>query len=240
MAYDPARDEILVPNFFSFAILTFKGDATGDVAPVRQIIGPHTQLKLPQRLALDAVHGEIFVPQGNSVLVFDRDNDGDVAPKRVLKGPDTKLGASALTIDPVHNLLISSGGGGGEEDDSGGGGGNGGGRILIFDRTASGNTKPLRVISGPGVSGAALMTTIPSRGYIIAGVRKGGRSSDLGYVGVWSIYDDGNVPPRWTIGGPKGMLRDVRGVTTDPAHKSVIISDKYVNGVLTYSFPEIF
>ena len=253
MAYDPVRDEILVPNFFAFAILTFKGDANGDVAPVRKIFGPHTQLKLPQRLALDAVHGEIFVPQGKSVLVFDRDADGDVAPKRVLKGPDTMLGASALTIDPVHDLLIVSGGGGGgdDEDESGVGGGGladepgsemgrRGGRILIFNRTDSGNTKPLRVLYGPGVSGATLMTTIPSRGYIVAAVRKGGRSSDLGYVGIFSIYDNGNVPPRWTIGGPKGMLRDVRGVTVDVKHKNVIISDKYVNGVLTYNFPEIF
>ena len=31
MAYDPVRDEILVPNFLAFAILTFKGDADGDV-----------------------------------------------------------------------------------------------------------------------------------------------------------------------------------------------------------------
>jgi hypothetical protein len=238
MAYDPVRDEILVPNFFSFAILTFRGDANGDVAPVRQILGTHTQLKLPQRLALDAVHGEIFVPQGDAVLVFNRDDNGDVAPKRVLKGPDTKLGASAITIDPVHNLLIVSGGGGGE--DGGDGGGGGGGRILIFDRMASGNTKPLRIISGPGVAGAALMTTIPSRGYIVAGVRKGGRSSDLGYVGIWSVFDDGNVPPRWTVGGPKGMLRDVRGVTVDEKHQMVIVSDKYVNGVLSYSFPEAF
>ena len=95
MAYDPVRDEILVPNFFSFAILTFRGDATGNVAPVRKIFGPHTGLKLPERLALDATHGEIFVPQGNAVLVFDRDSDGDVVPKRTLKGPDTMLGASA-------------------------------------------------------------------------------------------------------------------------------------------------
>jgi hypothetical protein len=248
MAYDPVRDEILVPNFFSFAILTFKGDANGDVAPVREIMGPKTQLKLPQRLGLDAQHGEIFVPQGNSVLVFNRDDNGDVAPKRVLKGPDTRLGASALTLDPVHNLLIVSGGGGGEDGDGGGGitgtgageGGGGGGRILIFDRMANGNTKPLRAITGRDVAGAALMTTIASRGYIVAGVRKGGRSSDLGYVGIWSIYDDGNVPPRWTVGGPKGMLRDVRGVTVDEKHQMVIVSDKYVNGVLSYSFPEVF
>jgi hypothetical protein len=35
MAYDPVRDDILVPGFFNFAILTFRVDANGDVAPVR-------------------------------------------------------------------------------------------------------------------------------------------------------------------------------------------------------------
>jgi hypothetical protein len=136
----------------------------------------------------------------------------------------------------VHNLLIVSGGGGGEE----GGGGGGGGRIQIFDRMADGNTKPLRVISGKAVAGAGQMTVIPSRGYILATVRRGGRMGNEGFIGVWSINDNGDVPPRWMIGGPDGKLRDVRGITTDVKNKNVIVSDKYVNGILTYNFPEIF
>ncbi len=249
MAYDPVRDEIVIGQFFAFAILTYKGDATGDVAPVRKIFGPHTQLKNVARMGLDPVHGEIFVPQGNSVLVFPRDADGDVAPIRVIKGPDTMLGASALTVDPVHNLLIVSGSrprgpgearGDGGEGEGEGEGANGRGEILIFNRTDNGNVKPRAVISGPGVDGATLMTTYPPKGLILAAVKKGGRSSDQGYVGVWSINDNGVVPPRWTIGGPKGLLRDTRGVAVDPKHKTVIVSDKYVNGVATYSFPEIF
>ena len=250
MAYDPIHDEIVIGQFFAFGVLTYKGDATGDVAPIRKILGPHTQLKNVARMGLDAVHGEIFVPQGRSVLVFPRDADGDVAPIRVLKGPDTMLGAAALTIDPVHNLLIVSGsaprargegeGGGEEAGDGEGEGATGRGQILIFNRTDSGNVKPRAVISGPGVDGATLMTTYPPKGLILAAVKKGGRSSDQGYVGVWSINDNGVVPPRWTIGGPKGLLRDARGVAVDPKHKTVIVSDKYVNGVATYYFPEIF
>jgi len=234
MAYDGVRDEILVPSFYAFGILTFKGDATGDVAPIRKIFGPHTGLKLPERLAVDAVHGEIFVPQGDSVLVFPRDADGDVAPIRILKGPDTQLGAASLTVDPVHNLLIAVNGGSKS-------------RILVFNRTDSGNTKPLRAItdlSGAFLGGVEQMTTYPPRGYILVTVRlgRGGaqQTSEDQYVGVWSIYDNGNVPPLWTIGGPHGMLRDIRGVAVDPKRKNVFISDKYVNGILTYHFPEIF
>ncbi|HLA39440.1 MAG TPA: hypothetical protein VJ417_05550, partial [Candidatus Glassbacteria bacterium] len=59
-------------------------------------------------------------------------------------------------------------------------------------------------------------------------------------VGVWHIDDNGDVPPRWTIGGPHGMLKQPRGIDFDAKNKSVIISDKVVNAVLTYYFPEIF
>ena len=59
MAYDSVRDEILVPSFFAFAILTFRGDANGDVSPVRKIFGPSTQLLNPQAVAIDAVHGQL-------------------------------------------------------------------------------------------------------------------------------------------------------------------------------------
>ena len=238
MAYDPIHDEIVVPQFFAFAVLTYKGDANGDVAPIRKIFGPHTRIKLDDRIAIDAVHEEIFIPEGDHILVFNRMDNGDVAPKRVIEGPDTHVNASAGATDPVHNLLIVSGGGGGEE--GGGEGGGGGTRIQIFDRMANGNTPPLRVIRGKGVTGASQMTVIPSRGYILATVRRGGRMGSEGFIGVWSINDDGDVPPRWLIGGPNGQLRDVRGITTDMKNKNVIVSDKYVNGILTYNFPEIF
>src|SRR5437867_10897590 len=140
MAYDNVHDEILVPSFYAFAILTFRGDANGNVAPVRKIWGPHTRLKNPQAVAVDGVHGEIFVPQGDQVLVFPREADGDVAPIRILEGPDTGLRLGRVTVDPVNNVLVASGGSG----------------IRIFDRTASGNTKPRAVISS---ARGGLMTT---------------------------------------------------------------------------------
>ena len=59
-------------------------------------------------------------------------------------------------------------------------------------------------------------------------------------MGVWSELDNGAVPPRWVIGGPNSVLRQVRGLTLDPKNKSIIVSDKYVNAVMTFYFPEIF
>jgi DNA-binding beta-propeller fold protein YncE len=235
VGYDAIHDEIVVNSNSGQAILTFRGGADGDEAPIRIIHGPKTQLRDPEKITLDPVNNEIYVFNmsiRDSVLVFDRMAQGDVAPKRILKGPDTLLGAGAGAVDPVNNLLVV-------------GGGNG---LLIFDRTASGNAKPKAVIRGPstGLGGGGLMTIYPETGRILTTVMgrgEGGESSqasDEAFMGVWSIYDNGDVPPRWTIGGPKGLLRRPHGVVVDAKNKTVIITDKYQNGVLTYSFPEMF
>ncbi len=257
MAYDPVHDEILVPSFYAFAILTFRGDANGNVAPVRKIFGPHTRLKNPQAVAVDGVHGEIFVPQGNQVLVFSREADGDVAPIRVVEGPDTGLGAGRVTVDPLHNLMITASASGEAREGSFGApvATDGGGRrrvpaIRIFDRMADGNVKPLRIISGSSARDAWLMTTYPEKGIIFAVVRPGntgGLEGDISgryqlddYVGVWSIFDEGDVAPRFTIGGPNLLLKDARGIAVDPKSKDVMVSDKTLNAVFRFHVPEAF
>ena len=264
MAYDNVHDEILVPSFYAFAILTFKGDATGNVAPVRKIYGPHTRLKNPQAVSVDGVNGEVYVPQGNQLLVFPREADGDVAPIRVIEGPDTGLGAGRVTIDPVHNVVITAnaaGEAGGFDDGPAPAAGAAAppqpraGRprrisaIRIFDRLANGNAKPLRVITGDSKD-AWLMTIYPEKGHIFAVVRPGntgGLEGDISgryllddYVGVWSIYDDGEVPPRLTIGGPGQLLKDARGIAIDPKSKDVMVSDKTWNAIFRFHVPEAF
>ena len=59
-------------------------------------------------------------------------------------------------------------------------------------------------------------------------------------MGIWSINDNGNVAPRWMIGGPRSGLKKPRGVALDPENKEVIVADMRLNAVLTYYFPEIF
>jgi hypothetical protein len=65
-------------------------------------------------------------------------------------------------------------------------------------------------------------------------------SQQTRYVGVWHIDDNGRVAPRFTIGGPNGILRQGRGLALDPKNQSVIASDKELNAVLTFKVPEIF
>ena len=235
MDYDPVHDEIVVPQFFAFAIMTFRGDANGDTAPIRMIFGPSTQLKNTDAVTVDGVHNEIFVPQGERILVFPREADGDAKPIRILEGPDTGLrgggGVGRVAVDPVHNLLIAAGRTAGGDGDA---------RLAIFDRTASGNAKPLRVIAGTKslVSGSSILMVYPDKGLIFATIRGGSRFSHGDFAGVWSVNDSGDMPPRWRVG--EGVLRDIRDVTIDAKNKSVLISDKALNAVLTFHTPEIF
>ncbi len=245
--YNPITDEIVAPQLYMQGILTFRGGANGDEAPIRVISGPATEINgVNMRLGLDPVHEEVFLPLGNEILVFSSTANGNVPPLRRIKGPDTMLGASALAIDPVHDLLIVTGGfGGGARGGEGGEGGGGRGQILIFNRTDSGNVKPRAVIKGPKsmLQSTQLVTVYPPKELIFVGTHDFSRYDEGGataFVGVWSEHDSGDVAPRWTIGGPNGILRQTRGVALDPKHKLVIVSDKYVNAVLTYSFPEVF
>ncbi len=239
-AFDTMHDEIVVTSPLAQAVLTFKGNANGEEPPIRVIQGPHTQIDGPpnlgnDRVSIDPVHNEIYVPAvPSSILVFDRMAKGDAAPKRVLSGPDTQFqvpgirGMATVAVDPIHNVMVV----------------NHQNKLLIFDRTASGNTKPLRVITGPksGVATISSFQIYAPKGWIVAG-------GQGGFVGVWSIEDNGDVPPRWKIPVQQLTGYVASGIALDPAHKEMLLScagqrarprDGIANAVLTFSWPEIF
>lgn len=227
--YNEVDDEFFVANPFAQAILVFRGGANGQEAPIRIIQGPKTKLSGPDRLDIDVVHNEIFVPERDSVLVFPLKGDGDVAPIRIIQGPDTQLRrAQALAVDPINNLLVVA-------DDR---------ELLIFNRTDNGNAKPLRVIRGPRTSLIRItqITAYPPRRLVLVTMPgiQGEMEPPEVFVGVWSLDDNGDVPPRWKIGGPNTLLKKPRGVALNPKHKEVIVADMRLNAVLTYHFPEIF
>jgi len=116
VAFDEKNDEIVVPNSFAEAVLFFRGDASGDVAPIRAIQGPRTLLEQNDELALDSVHGEVIVPTRQAILVFDRTANGDVAPLRVIAGPKTQINkargiaVAEAFLDRVHRVRVPAAG----------------------------------------------------------------------------------------------------------------------------------
>jgi hypothetical protein len=218
IAYDSVADRIIVPAQFSQAILSFRGDAKGEEPPVRVIQGPRTEIRRADRVAVDPIRKEIFVGDGGQVLVFPADAQGDVAPIRAIRGPETLLtdgggGGAPIAVDPATGTLVVSTRR----------------RLLMFDSTANGNVKPLRVISGNDAAGGMLAAAY--NGLIFA------RTSSNA-VGVWSVYDSGPAPARFKIG--QGVIVEMRGLAVDPKNQSVIVTDKDLNAVMTWHVPEVF
>jgi len=242
LEYDPVQDELVVNSPLANAILTFRGGAKGEEAPVRVIQGPRTQIQSTgydgnDKMAMDPVNGEIYIGVASSggagkgvILVFDRSANGDVPPKRVLGGPDTGFnfpsargtGFPYIAIDAVRNLLVGSTGG----------------SFLVFDRTASGNAKPKFTIAGSNTLLGGGANNVPVRvtqaGWIVGGCERGS-------VCAWNVNEPGNAAPHWKIPVQKlagvGMAGEL---TLDPIHKELIVPNGARNVVMTFAWPEVF
>ncbi len=188
---------------------------------------------------VDKVNNELYVTEKEYILVFPRTANGDVAPIRVIRGPDTRLiNTRGLVVDPIRNLLIASTAEG----------------IMIFPRTANGNVKPIRTIGGPN-SGIRTpfpnLRIYPEKGWIVGMVRRGfgepeeqpvdmninRRQRPGGGIGVWSVNDNGDVPPIWLLTNPGASIGGSR-LALNPKWKEVIVGGG--NNLKTYSFPEMF
>jgi hypothetical protein len=110
-------------------------EANGDVAPLRVIQGPKTQLDWAGGMVLDVESGDLYVANdvGGSILVFKETDEGDVSPARVIKGPRTGLNHPAgISLDArnrevwVSNMGNSS--------------------ASAFSLTADGDVAPVRTI----------------------------------------------------------------------------------------------
>ena len=254
--YDPANDEILMANPFSQAILVFKGGANGDEPPIRVLQGPKTQMMHPDYgIAVDAIHNELLVSEKEQISVFPRTASGDIAPLRMLQGPDTRLiDARGFVVDPIHNLIVVGAKGGlliFNRTDNGNakpraiiGGPKTGIRSTIQNLRIN-PTKGLiiAVVGGRGEGGDEDDEEggRGSRGGAEQdrGSGRGGGGGGLGgHIAVWSVNDDGDVPPMYVLLNPKGRIQGSR-IALNPKAKEVLIGSG-TRGIEAYSFPEIF
>src|SRR5216110_2593282 len=111
IAYDTTNDEIVAPNPLAAAVVTFRGGAAGEEAPVRTIQGARSGLSRPETVAVDEKNNEIVVgdPGDRRVLVYRRDADGNAPPLRTIQGPKTGLlQIVGVAVDQVRDLLVVS------------------------------------------------------------------------------------------------------------------------------------
>ena len=245
IAYDSQHDEIIVPVHLAGALLVFRGDAEGEDAPVRVIQGSHTGLLRPETVTLDVKHDEIFVGEdsGHDVLVFHREANGDVAPLRVIHGAQTELDeVRGVAVDPERNLLVVSSRS--ATFPTG---------VFVFKRTDDGDVVPQAVIAGPKTGIVRIRQIAVSDGKIYVAVKNNKDSFDVnaavpspwnpdlpGFIGVWNISDNGDVPPRAWIKGPATGLIWPAGVALNSGDREIYAIDSVRNGMLTFFMPEVF
>jgi len=259
VAYDEVNDEISIPVALGGAILVFRGGANGEEQPLRVIQGSETRLIRPQTIAVDPLHDEIIVGDttARAVFVFDRTANGNVAPKRVLYGDQTKLlDVVGVAVDPRRNRIIAA-----SRSVSTTG-------ILTFNRTDNGNVSPKTMITGPntGLAHFRQVAVDPESGRIFLAqqsmrekrlepyrgdrprteeeFKRAARASSgrvgPGFVGVWDIDDNGNVPPRAIIQGTMSRLIAPGGIALDPKRGEVYAIDGGSSGYFVYNVPQLF
>jgi DNA-binding beta-propeller fold protein YncE len=260
VAYDDKNDEIILPVVaLGGAVLVFKGDASGEQPPVRVIQGLKTRMVRPQTIAVDPVHDEIIVgdTSARTVFVFDRQANGDVPPKRILTGDKTKLlDIVGVAVDPVRNVIVAST----RSANTIG--------MVTFNRTDTGNVAPRTVIAGPRTGlGHFRQVAVDSETGRIFIAQQSMREKQLeaysgdtprsdeerqaaqaastgragpGFIGIWDIDDNGDVPPRAMIQGPASRLMSPGGVMLDPKRGEVYAVDGGSSAVYAYRVPEFF
>jgi hypothetical protein len=248
--YNARDDEIVVPVALGGAVLTLPGGADGGDPPLRVIQGPNTGIVEPDTLYVDVAHEEIVADSGDhSILVFPRTASGDVAPIRKIGGPKTRIdNMLGLTVDSVRNLIIVANRieTDGRESSDG---------LLIFNRTDNGDVAPRTIIAGPrtGIIKIRQVVADEARGQIFVTVKNNYefyRPGDIrpspwdpdrtGFIGVWSVTDNGDVPPRGAIKGPATGLVWPAGVAINPVSHEVFTIDSVSNALFTFSMPEFF
>ena len=241
LAYDDVHDEIVVTSALAQALLTFRGDANGETAPLRVIQGKQTGILAVgalDKVTIDAVHGEYYITTPRQeVRVFARESNGDVAPIRILSGPDTQLavgqqkegifegkgGNPSIRIDPDPQSVVRAG-----ERIQQHVTGARRAKILIFDRTASGNTKPRAVMRG-----ASIGAIYPPKNRLIDHRR--------GNFEIWNVPTSGEVTqPIIRIPAPLEPREGGGTMTLDPGHKEVVIATAAGNTIKTFYVPELF
>jgi fibronectin type 3 domain-containing protein len=182
IAVDPKNDELYTLFRGNISVYPRTEDGSRQLA-VRAIFGASTTLSFATGLAVDAIHDEIFVTDGNtsSVLVFNRSGNGNVAPVRTIAGASTGLiNPEAIQYDSIADQLVVA---------------NGDSAFLFFPRTASGNVAPLR--TELITHGSAFALDASNQELIVPGFQPGFQK-----VSVYSSTATGTPTPLRTIGGP--------------------------------------
>jgi hypothetical protein len=201
-------------------MIVFSHDSVGDVAPIRRLATPHRNFASGASEAKGEMYITIQYPP--KVMVYDKMASGNATPKRILEGEHTQLyDTHGIVIDEKRNLMFVGSWGNASNYKVAGSGKFYPPSINVYPLDASGDTAPLRVISGPKtqLDWAGGMTLNPDTGEIYVANDVGGS------VLVFKGTDKGDVAPTRIIKGSKTGLNHPAGISIDSKNKEVWISN---------------
>jgi len=220
---DPESGEILAGDPSGRAVLVFDRLANGDAKPKRVIRGEKTQFREIVGVASDTRNNAIVVASRsasgpNGLYIFNRLDEGDVAPKRTIAGPMTgALGRfRQLSVDPERGKIYLA--------------------VQAFR-----SQEPTPQKAADLYTNEASLKALRAREEREKTARvRIPRLLTAGFIGVWNIDDNGDVPPRMIIRGPETRASGFAGVAFNAAAGEVYGVSGNINGFTAYILPQFF
>ena len=221
---DPIHNEIVAADSSSRAILVYDRMANGDVEPLRRIGGAKTLFRDIIGIAVDPARNLIIASTRSTdgfsgILMFDRLAEGDVDPIRKIGGPLTgALGAfRQLKVDSERGMVYLA---------------------VQGYRPASATPQKAADLYTNEASLKRLREIEAKRE--VDDKQPRDPFASAGFIGAWSLDDDGNVPPRAIIRGPAVGARGFAGVAFSTKHGELYGVSGDLNGYAAWLVPEFF
>jgi sugar lactone lactonase YvrE len=183
------------------SVTVYAGGTSGNVAPLRTIIGPSTRLGIPIGIVLDD-SGNIYVANSlnNRVNVYAAGANGDAAPIRSIAGSNTGLKFPAgIALDAAHKVYVTN-----QKRHNF--------SVTVYAPDAQGNVAPVQTISGPNTGlSFPYAVAIDANGNIYVTNSRFGPGS----VTVFAAGASGNADPIQTIKGPNTGLYYPSGIALE-------------------------
>lgn len=188
----PPANAITIVNAGGDAILTFAGDASGDVAPVATLAGDQTGLASACALALDGAD-DLYVATPSAILVFAPNASGNVAPTRTIAGPAALAQGDqfvALAVLADGTLVAASQAPSGQDA-----GTNRNPKVMVFPPNANGDVAPSQTINGASTN----LQNVSAVSVFFTEISVADTSQQIFF---FRPSDDGNVAPVRTLDDP--------------------------------------
>lgn len=234
LAFDASRREIYtVNNDIEDSLMVFSYDSEGNQKPQRALVIPHGSWGISLSRSRNELTMSVQDGSNNAVVTYDRDAKGFDPPKRVLHGRNTLLADphGIFVNDRDNELVVANWGswnvtlgryttatrdpvelpGGSFREPS----------IAVFDATAAGDVKPLRMIQGPATQldwPTGIDVNLDADEIVVA------NNTDDSIL-FFHRKDSGNVKPFRVIKGNRTGVNRPIGVAVDTKNKELWVAN---------------